>query len=79
MSMTRKLSVKILSIILVMVVVFATFPGIGVSADDDPDVKYYKIDNEWVGFNPVTQTLTWYPDSKESIIIPEEFEGVKVI
>ncbi len=74
----KKLSKKIISLALVMVMVLALFPGRNVLADEDPDVKYYKIDNEWVGFNPKTQTLTWYPDSKESIVIPDEFDGVKV-
>ena len=78
MSISKKITKKIAAFVLTMVVVLAILPGRGVFADDDPNVKYYKIDNEWIGFNPVTQTLTWWPDSKESIIIPEEFDGVKV-
>ena len=61
MSISKKITKKIAAFVLAMVMVLAILPGRGVFADDDPNVKYYKIDNEWIGFNPVTQTLTGGP------------------
>ena len=69
---------KLLSVFLVLALIITLLPVTITYADDDPNVKYYKIDGEWVGFNPVTQTLTWWPDSAESISIPDNFEGVEV-
>ena len=69
---------KFLEVIFFLSTIIATLSTQSIRAAEDPDVKYYKIDNEWVGFNPVTQTLTWWPDSSESITIPVDFEGVEV-
>ena len=74
----NKLVKKFLSVILMLSIAFALIPTQRIQADEDPDVKYYKIDGEWIGFNPVTQTLTWWPDSFESITIPDNFEGIEV-
>ncbi len=78
MYIPNKISKKLLAVILLLGITFALLPTKGIRADEDPNVKYYKIDGEWIGFNPVTQTLTWWPDSFESITIPDNFEGIEV-
>ena len=73
-----KITTKFLVLILAIGLVVAVLSERFTFADSDPNVKYYEIDGEWVGFNAVTQTLTWYPDSKSEIIIPDNFDGVAV-
>ena len=78
MRITNKLVKKFLTVMLLLGITLTVFPAQGIRADKDPNVKYYEIDGEWIGFNPITQTLTWWPDSAENISIPDNFEGVEV-
>ncbi|MBO4509909.1 MAG: leucine-rich repeat domain-containing protein [Lachnospiraceae bacterium] len=74
----KKLASKLIAYIIVLGLVISYLPNRSAFADRDPNVKYYEIDGEWVGFNAVTQTLTWYPDNKSEITIPDSFDGVTV-
>ena len=66
---------KVLCLIISFVMIIMTVPGGRASAEE----KWYEVaDDKWMGFDAETQTITWYPDVFEEVVLPDKIDGVEV-